>query len=90
VKAKDKTETLDSSEVQFLAEVAAFERLKKSLESEYRGEFVAIVGGEVVDADVDETQLVIRVYQKFGYVPMYVQQIGVELPLGEIPSPEEL
>lgn len=89
MKVKDKTEKLDSSEAQFLAEVAAFERLKKSLETEYWGRFVAIVSGDVVDADVDETQLVTRIYQKFGYVPMYVGQIGTELPLDEISSSEE-
>ena len=78
-----------SSNAQFLAEVAAFDRLKRSLETEYWGKFVSIVGGQVVDADFDETRLVMRVYHKFGYVPMYVRQIGAELPVDEIPSPEE-
>jgi hypothetical protein len=58
------------------------------LETEYWGKFIGIVGGKVVDADVDETQLVMRIYQKFGYVPVYVRQIGAELPVDEIPSPE--
>lgn len=84
-----KVEKVNSHEAQFLDEVAAFERLKKSLETEYWGKFVSIVGGKVVDADFDETQLVMRVYQKFGYVPMYMRQIGTELPIDEIPSPEE-
>jgi hypothetical protein len=86
---KDGRKKAISSDTQFLTEVAAFERLEKSLETEYWGKFVGIVGGKVVDADVDETRLVMRIYQKFGYVPMYVRQIGTELPLDEIPSPEE-
>ncbi len=79
-----------SSDAQFSIEVAAFERLKKILETEYWGKFVGIVGGKVVDADSDETRLVLRIYQKFGYVPMCVRQIGAELPLDEISSPEVL
>ncbi len=89
MEVEDRVEPMISNDAQFLVEVAAFERLRKNLETEYWGKFVSIVGGKVVDADFDETRLVMRVYQKFGYVPMYVRQIGAELPVDEIPGPEE-
>jgi hypothetical protein len=40
----------------------------------HEGEYVAVLEGRVVDSDADERTLMQRVYQKFGYQPMYVQR----------------
>ena len=59
----------------FERERQAFERLKPELLHTHRGQWVAIYRGEVVEAGQDRSQVLDSVYDRFGYVPVYVQQV---------------
>ena len=65
----------------------AYERLEPELLSLYKGQYVAIREGQVIDSDPDEMTLVQRVYEKLGYGPMYVRKVGAPLPVRRISSP---
>jgi len=55
----------------------------------YEGKYVAVLNGQVVDNDVDEGALMQRVYQTFGYQPVYVQWvISGSLPVYYLMSPQ--
>ena len=71
----------------FEREREAYERLEPELLSLYKGQYVAIREGQVIDSDPDEMALVRRVYEKFGYGPMYVRKVGAPLPVRCIISP---
>ena len=70
----------------FERERAAFERLKPELLKTYRGKFVAVVNEQVADVDTDRVKLVLRVYDRFGYRPIYVQLVEEHLPRLHLPS----
>jgi len=74
----------------FERERAAYEHLEPELLPKYEGLYVAIRDGQVIDSDSDETTLVMRVYEKFGYGPMYVRKVGAPLPVRRLPSPRVL
>jgi len=65
----------------------AFHRLLPELLKTYRGQFVAVHGGRVVDADVDEGALAGRVIAG-RYDPVYIQEVREEPRIYELPSPE--
>lgn len=68
----------------------AFAMMKKFLLSEenYKGKFVAIYGGKIVDHDADDRELAKRVYEKYGYHPIYFGRVTEEIKIIELPSPE--
>ena len=68
-------------------ERAAYERLEPKLLPLYKGQYVAIREGQVIDSDPDEMALVRRVYEKLGYGPMYVRKVGAPLPVCRVSSP---
>jgi len=70
-------------------ERAAFLRLKDQLLRTYRGKFVAILNGEVVDVDDDDRALTRRVYTEHGYVPIYIDRVVEEPPVRRILSPKK-
>jgi hypothetical protein len=61
-------------------EYRAFLRLLPELLPAYRGKFVAIHDGQVVDSDTDDMALVRRVHARVGYVPIHVRRV-TERPL---------
>lgn len=65
----------------------AFQRLLPELLKTHRGQFVAIHGGRVVDADADERALARRVLAR-RYDPVYIQEVREEPRIYELPSPE--
>ena len=66
----------------------AFWEMRDSLLSQYRGLYVAVYQGEVVGSDRDDLTLATRVYERYGYVPIYVQLVTAEpLPVRRVPSP---
>jgi len=71
-------------------ERAAFHRLKPQLMQTHKGLYVAIHGGQVVDADADNLVLAQRVMSKLKDMPFYLQLISEEVRTFEVPSPEEL
>jgi len=62
----------------FEREVAAFERMLPELLQEYRGQVVAIHNGQVVEVGQpgeSVPEVAGRVYDRLGYVSVYVQQV---------------
>lgn len=72
---------------EFEAEKAAFERLEPSLAATYKGRYVAIKDGQMVDNDGDKMTLITRVHSTFGYGPIYVHKVGEPLRVAKIMSP---
>ena len=68
----------------------AFAMMKNVLlvEEKYKGKFVAIHGEKIVDYDVDDRTLAKRVYEKYGYRPIYFGRVTEEIKAIEVPSPE--
>ena len=71
-------------------ERAAFLRLKDQLIRTHHGQFVAILNGEVIDADEDDRALTRRVYAKHGYIPIYIDRVVKESPVRRILSPKKV
>lgn len=77
------------AEEKFARERQAFWAMHAHLLATYEGLYVAIVNGQVVDSDRDERTLVQRVYQTFGYQPLYVQYVTAgALPVYRLLSPQ--
>ena len=57
----------------------AFWRMHSELLAQgYEGKWVAIHQGRVVDSDKNADTLLKRVRERFGYVPVYIQQVPPE------------
>jgi len=69
----------------FERERQAFEHLKPELLLTHRGQWVAIYQGEVVEAGEDRSQVLDSVYDRFGYVPVYVQQVEEQPRVYKLP-----
>jgi len=69
----------------FEQERQAFERLKPELLRTHRGQWVAIHQGEVVEAGQDRSQVLDSVYDRFGYVPVYVQLVEEQPRVYKLP-----
>ena len=51
---------------------AYFERNKETLIRNYEGKYIAIWGNQVLDSDTSFSSLAQRVYEKLGYVSIYM------------------
>jgi len=69
----------------FEREQQAFECLKPELLRTHRGQWVAIYQGKVVEVGEDQSQVLDRVYDRFGYVPVYVQLVEEQLRVYKLP-----
>lgn len=72
----------------FDAEEQAFHQQKEQLLQKYRGQFVALYQGRVVDHAADDEELVERMYNKFGDASFYIAKVDIEPVVYEILSPE--
>jgi len=54
----------------------------------YNGKYVAIFQGAVVGCDEEKERLAETVYEKYGYVPIYIDKVAPSERHVEIPSPE--
>ena len=68
------------------AEARAFEGMHPQLVEQYLGQFVAVHGGRVVDADVDFEALFLRLQKRFGDVPILIRLVGAN-PIPELRAP---
>ncbi len=59
-------------------ERAAVESLKPELLKKYRGKYVAVHNGEVVEAATDLRSLRSKVFARFGYTPMLHKLVSAE------------
>jgi hypothetical protein len=69
-----------TQEAQFAKEKQAFWAMQTALLQHYEGQYVAIYQGQVVDSDLDKVALALRVYHKYGYVPIYVHHVSRHQP----------
>jgi hypothetical protein len=66
----------------------AFRGLRPSLLRTHQNQYVAVHHGKVVESGDDEIALGMRVYARFGYVPIYVGLVSDEPePVVRIPGP---
>jgi hypothetical protein len=73
--ARDREEQRRKDLEAFKREREAFERLKPELLRTHRGQWVAVYQEKVVEAGQDRSQVLDSVYDRFGYVPVYVQKV---------------
>jgi hypothetical protein len=73
--ARDREEQRRKDLEAFEQERQAFERLKPELLRTHRGQWVAVYQEKVVEAGQDRSQVLDSVYDRFGYVPVYVQKV---------------
>lgn len=74
----------------FEAERTAYENMKAELLQTHRGEVVAIYQGQVVEVGADIGETLDRVYDRFGYVPCYVQRVEESSPVYKFPARKAL
>ena len=65
-------------EAPFWKEVSAFNQMPQPQIDQYYGQYVAVYEGNIVDADFDEGELALRFTRTWGYVPVYIHQVGIE------------
>lgn len=58
----------------------AFLRLLPELLQTHRGQYVAIHNGQVVDAGDDRVAVVLRVWERHGYTPLFVGLVTEQSP----------
>ena len=73
--ARDREEKRRKDLEAFEQERQTFERLKPELLYTHRGQCVAILNGQVVESGGDKIEVLDRVYERFGYRPVYVQWV---------------
>ncbi len=59
-------------------EAQAFEQQRASLLRQYRGEYVAIHEGRVIDHDPDLRTLHLRVFARWGHTPVLLKKVTEE------------
>jgi len=86
----NKAITLNFNDIKFEYEGNRFEQIKLRLlkTKEYLNEFIAVHNGEIVDHDENNVDLAKRVYEKYGYIPIYMGKVEREESIKDIPSPE--
>ena len=57
------------------AETRAFQQQRAALLNQYRGEYVAMDKGQVIDDDPDRRALHLRVFGKLAHTPVLLQQV---------------
>ena len=71
-------------------EYQAFLRLLPELLATHRGKYVAVHDGQVVDSDMDEVALILRVQGRIGYVPIHVGLVTDRQQIIRIPHHREV
>ncbi len=69
-------------------EMAAYERMKSDLLKTHKGQYVAILDGQLIDADSDEVALAKRVYAKHGYRTLLMRGITETEQVYHVPHNE--
>ena len=74
----------------FQREAEAFERMKSELLRQYPGRAVAIHNGQVIQVGGENesvADVAFRLYERMGYVPLYVQRVEASPRVYRISSP---
>jgi hypothetical protein len=88
--AKKRNERTSANELDELmvAEERAYYKKKAHLLQRYEGQFVALYQGRVVGHGPDDEGLALRMFEKLGDAPFYIQRVDKEPIIYEVPSPE--
>lgn len=73
-------------------EAEAFERMKAELLQQYRGRAVAILNGRIIEVGEPKesvAEVAGRVYERLGYVPVYVQRVEEKPRTYKITGPRQ-
>jgi hypothetical protein len=73
--------------IEFQQAMAFFKANQQKLLSKYEGKYIAILNGEVVDADGDFSILAERVYSRYGYKDIYMPKVERKKTILHIPTP---
>jgi len=65
----------------------AFKQMQSKLLKTHKGQFVAVLDNQVIDADSEIGTLARRVYARFGYRPIYMQKVTEQPRAARIFSP---
>lgn len=76
--------------LQIEEEHEAFLKIRDELISDpsYRGKYIAVFQGAIIGCDEDKGRLAKKVYEKNGYIPIYIDKVVPKRRHIEIPSPE--
>jgi hypothetical protein len=67
---------LDTARLEYLdRQKNLYESMKPELVDQYLGEFIAFEDGRVLDHDLNERELVERVYRAYGYRDLLIKQV---------------
>jgi hypothetical protein len=86
--------TGDSQQLEYILrleeERGAFCKMKDKLiqEPNYNGKYVAVFQGAIVGCDEDKGKLAKSVYERYGYIPIYIDKVAPGERHIEVPSPE--
>jgi hypothetical protein len=76
--------------LQIEEEREAFLKIRDKLVADpnYVGKYIAVFQGAVVGCGEDKGKLAENVYEKYGYVPIYIDEVATGGRIVEVPSPE--
>ena len=86
--------SVDSQQLEYIMRIEdereAFLKIRDKLLRDplYTGKYVAVFQGAVVGCDEEKERLAEAVYEKYGYVPIYIDKVAPSERRVEIPSPE--
>ncbi|MEM3549535.1 MAG: hypothetical protein QXN87_04855 [Candidatus Bathyarchaeia archaeon] len=86
--------TDDPQQLKYILQVEeereAFQKVRDKLvqDPSYRGKYVAFFQGALVGCEDDKGKLAKSVYEKYGYVPIYIGRVTTRERHVEVPSPE--
>ena len=75
-------------ETQFKEAQAFYETNRRRLVAEYKGKFIAILNGRVIDADTDFSHLAERVFRREGCRDIFMPKVAEGPEVVNIPSPQ--
>ena len=87
-KAVEQKWTPEEYEAVFERNATAFRQMHPELMKCYRGQWVAIYDGKLVDFDANDSKLAGRMMKKYGYyTPFYIQRVVEEIiPIEIVPG----
>jgi len=86
--------TEDMQQLKYILQIEeeheAFLKIRDELiaDPSYKGKYVAVLQGAIVGCDEEKGRLAKNVYEKYGYIPIYIDKVVTDRRLVEVPSPE--
>ena len=74
--------------IAWIQEQRAFRRKLTRLLPRYEGQFVAFHQGRVAGYGMDDEEVALRMFKKFGDASFYIAKVEKEPTVYELPSPE--